>query len=346
MNNLLLNNVAEGPGTKLYFAKVVRFYPSSNTVDAIEVDGGIRFPNAAITCSTPTNFFFGERYFPSHDGMQAEIEFINPSADIYCVAAFLENDYNNAVILGFLFPKETVLSISEYGLHIYRHESDVMWMIRSDGTMQIYHPSGSIIKIGDDTTNELTDDREQAGMYPAKADGFNVRSAPEYNSRKTSNLFIGWYKGQKIKLDSDGNIIVSTENAEGIVQTTLTMTPDGNVTVTATNDVTVNAARDVNVTANRSINLHSDSHANLFVGGNLDASIFGNLTASVVGDAQLDVTGNAGVNCSKLIDIKAVTGINITATAGPIRILAPASSVIIGGTSPVIVPIPWKYSFN
>lgn len=251
MNNFLLDNPATGPSSALYFAKVLRFYPSSNTVDAIEVDGGTRFLNANVMCSMPTNFFFGERYFPSHDGLQAEIEYINSSADFYCVAAFLEGDYHNPIVLGFLYPKESTLSISEYGLHIFRHESDVIWMVRSDGTVQMYHPSGSIIKIGDDNTNELTDDREVGGMYPAKADGFNVREAETYNANKKSNLFIKWYTGQEITLDSDGNLIVKT--AENAV--TMTLTPGGVLSVTATTvnvnttDANVIATNQVNVTA-------------------------------------------------------------------------------------------------
>ena len=208
----------------------------------------------------PAGFVYGARYIPTHDDVNPEVEYVNSPGDIYCVAAFLENDYNNAAILGFLFPMETTLSIAEYGLYIFRHESDVMWMVRGDGTMQVYHPSGSIVKIGDDNSNEMTDDRATGGLYPAKADGLYIREAADYNAQKETNLFIKWHAGQEVTLDNTGNAIVKTKDTAGTVQTTLTMTPSGDVTVTATNDVTVNATRDAIVNAGREIHATSESH--------------------------------------------------------------------------------------
>lgn len=250
MNNLLLNNKAKGPGAGIYFAKVIRFYPSNNTADVVTVDNNISLTGCNITCSMPAGFAYGARYFPTHDDQNPEVEYVNSAGDVYCVAAFLENDYNNAAILGFLFPLETTLSIAEYGLYIFRHESDVMWMVRGDGTMQIYHPSGSIIKIGDDNSNELTDDRDSGGIYPAKTNGMYIRPASDYNASKTSNLFIKWYQGQEITLDSAGNLIVNTRDNAAV----LTMTPAGAVTVQSSSVDVQAPGGTINVTAN-AINL-------------------------------------------------------------------------------------------
>lgn len=290
MNNLLLNNPSKGPGARIYFCKVIRFLPSSNTVDVVTIDNNISLLNCNIACSIPAGFAYGTRYFPTHDDQNPEVEYVNSAGDIYCVAAFLENDYNNTAVLGFLFPTETTLSISEYGLYIFRHESDVMWMVRADGTMQIYHPSGSIIKIGDDYTNEMTDDRDTAGLYSAKSDGLYIRPTADYNANKTSNLFIGWYKGQKIKLDSDGNVIVSTEDTSGNVVATLTMTPAGVVTVETTEQINA-ITKDLNVTAS----------------GNVVASAQGNLSATVQGSATVNVNGAIAVDSNTSVSITAPT---------------------------------------
>jgi len=230
MNNLLINNPAKGPGAKIYFCKVIRFLPSSNTADVVTIDNNISLTGCNIACSIPAGIVYGCRYIPTHDDTNSEVEFVNSPGDIYCVAAFIENDYNNSAILGFLFPMETTLSIAEYGLYIFRHESDVIWMVRSDGTMQIYHPSGSIIKIGDNNTNEIDDSIEQGGLYPAKTDGMYIRSSADYNAQKETNLFIKWHAGQEVTLDNSGNIVSKTRNNEAI----LTMTPDGYVTVQTT----------------------------------------------------------------------------------------------------------------
>lgn len=256
MNNLLINNTAKGPGAKIYFCKVIRFLPSSNTADVVTIDNDISLLGCNIACSMPAGFVYGARYIPTHDDANPEVEYVNSPGDIYCVAAFLENDYNNAAILGFLFPLETTLSIAEYGLYIFRHESDVMWMVRGDGTMQIYHPSGSIIKIGDDNTNEMTDDRETGGLYPAKTDGLYIRPAADYNAQKETNLFIKWYTGQEITLDKDGKIIAKVKDGSA-EKASLTLDPAGTVTIsipsTGTYDISVPGGT-VNVTANQ-INL-------------------------------------------------------------------------------------------
>jgi hypothetical protein len=245
MNNLLLNNTAKGPGAKIYFCKVIRFLPSSNTADVVTVDNNISLLGCNIACSMPAGFAYGTRYIPTHDDQNSEVEYVNSAGDIYCVAAFLENDYNNSAILGFLFPMQTTLSIAEYGLYIFRHESDVMWMVRGDGTMQVYHPSGSIIKIGDTDINEMTDTIDEAGLYPAKTDGMYIRSAPDYNTEKETNLFIKWHAGQTIELNNDGNLTISTRDNASV----LTMSPEGVLNVETTSDISIKSATKATIEA-------------------------------------------------------------------------------------------------
>jgi hypothetical protein len=292
MNNLLLDNRTKSAGNKIYFAKVIRFYPSSNTVDVVTIDNNISLTSCNIVCSMPAGFSYGTRYFPTHDDENSEVEYVNSSGDIYCVATFLDGDFNNAAVLGFIFPLQTTLSISEYGLYIFRHESDVMWMVRGDGTVQMYHPSGGVIKIGEDDSNELTDDRETGGIYPAKVDGLYVQRPEDYNAQKTSNFYINWHAGQKVTLNSDGEIILQTRDAA----TTLTMTPDGKVTIETTEEinaitknVNVRATGDVAVESAGAVNVSSDENTQINVGGNLIAQVDGNAFVSAP-------SGSANIN--------------------------------------------------
>lgn len=253
MNNLLINNPAKGPGAKIYFCKVIRFLPSSNTIDCVTIDNNISLTDCNIVCSMPAGFAYGTRYFPHYDDQNPEAPYINSPGDVYCVAAFLENDYNNAAVLGFLFPMETTLAIAEYGLYIFRHESDVIWIIRADGTVQLYHPSGSIIKIGDDDLNEVDSDIEQAGLYPAKTDGLYIRSVADYNSEKETNLFIKWHAGQNIIIDNSGNIIIKTKDDKVV----LTMTPDGKFSVDAASDLDITTDTNMNIIAVSKVNINT-----------------------------------------------------------------------------------------
>jgi len=305
MNNLLLDNPAKGPGAKIYFCKVVRFLPSSNTVDVVTIDNNISISSCLVACSIPAGFAYGTRYFPTHDDNNSEVEYINSAGDIYCVAAFIDSDYNNAVVLGFLFPLETTLSIAEYGLYIFRHESDVIWMVRGDGTMQIYHPSGSIIKIGDNNTNEVSDTIEKDGIYPAKTDGLYIRPPADYNKSKTTNLFIDWYQGQKVTLNSDGEIILQTRDSAA----TITMTPDGKVTVQTTEQINA-ITKDINITASGNVLANVEGYANVI---SQNATVYTQDTASV-----------HAVNLAK---IEGEQGVEITSTFGTVIIHGAAVSV-------------------
>jgi len=241
MSDLLINNPAMGPGNSIYFAKVTRFYASSNLVDAVTIDDNIALLGCQILCSMPAGFVFGEKYTPSYDDSNKETSYVMSPADVYCVATFID-DYQQPVILGFLFPKETTLSIADYGLYIFRHESDVMWMIRGDGTIQVYHPSGSIIKIGSDDVDEMTNDL----MIPTTTKSFYRRDSTEYVSNKSTSLYIKWHAGQAISLESDGNLTIKTSENKA----TLIMTPEGALSIETESDINISSQATLNLVTN------------------------------------------------------------------------------------------------
>ena len=247
MRNLLLGNPASSPPSQLFFCKVTKFYPSSNTVDLVAIDNNVSLLGCQIACATPAGFSFGQKYIPSHDSLASEEGHVMSPSDVYCIAAYINGDFYNSAVIGFLFPKETTLSIPDYGLYLFRHESDVMWMIRGDGTIQMYHPSGSIIKIGKDDVNEMSEEI----MVPAKADRFNVRNPEEYNKVRDSNFTVKWHQGQTVSLDSDGNLIIKTKDDAA----TFTMTQDGALTVTANSDININTTASVNIDADVGVNV-------------------------------------------------------------------------------------------
>jgi len=247
MRNLLLANAAKAPPAQLFFCKVTRFYASSNTVDVVTIDNNTALLGCQIACSLPAGFTFGQRYIPSHDDTSSETGHIMSPGDIYCIAAYINGDYYNSAVIGFLFPKETALSIPDYGLYLFRHESDVMWMVRTDGTVQMYHPSGSTIKIGSDDTNEMSPDI----MKPTKVDNAYIRDSAKYNEKHTANFYVQWHQGQKIIIDSEGNLVIKTRDDA----TTFTMTAEGNLTVSANSDINISTTASVNIDADVGVNV-------------------------------------------------------------------------------------------
>jgi hypothetical protein len=214
MPQTLINKGFNSAPTKLFFAKVIGFNAVSNTVDVATIDNNTYIYDCMILCSKPASFNFGEKYIPTFEA-DIETSYVMSPGDIYCVAGYI-GDYHNTIVLGFLFSNQTELSIPEYGLYIFRHESDVVLFIRSDGTMELYHPSGSYIKFGTDDVNYVDDQIEEGGLYPSSASGFRLRKPDEFNATKQMGLFINWWAGQKISLDKDGNIELQTNPSKQV----------------------------------------------------------------------------------------------------------------------------------
>lgn len=205
MTNTLIEKGFKNAPTRLFFAKVIGFNIDAGTADVSTIDSNNSYIyNCKIMCSKPVSFNYGERYIPAFQADPETATVMSPG-DIYCVAAYI-GDYQNAIVLGFLYPNQTELSIPEYGLYIFRHESDVVLMIRADGTMQLYHPSGSYIKFGTDDINYVDSEIEEGGLYPNSTNGFRVRKTDEFNTSNPMGMFIRFWSGQKLSLTPDGNI--------------------------------------------------------------------------------------------------------------------------------------------
>lgn len=118
------------------------------------------------------------------------------------------------VVTGFLFPQISQMTFNDGKRKISRHQSDVMHSIDGDGNVQIQHPSGTYIRMGETVG---LDDLEKK------------------NTDK--NLKIDRNKTRKV------NIHIGLAGGAGSV----TITPDGSVTFTLAKGFTVNAGGEVNI---------------------------------------------------------------------------------------------------
>jgi len=235
---LNLNSGVMGSPTELYFCKVVRFNAVENTADVVTLDDNVSIYGAMITSSVPSSLRFGQKYVPIIEvGMRY---FEDSSQDVYCVAAFM-GDYNTSCILGFFTPTENQLSIPEYGLYIFKHESDVIFVVRSDGTTFMYHPSGTYIKIG---VNEESIVENEDLLNVLDSGKFTLVNKESYNSINPTGIFIRHYAGQQVTLDSSGGITIKTTGGSS----TITMTPDGVMSISTSSKVNVDS-KEVNITA-------------------------------------------------------------------------------------------------
>lgn len=134
------------------------------------------------------------------------------------------------VVLGFLFPQVNQVLSKDPKLRYSRHQSDVEWMIDGDGNIQLNHPGGAYVRIG-----ETPDKVETAG---SNADG---NAAADRNTGRKVNVRIGLA----------GNVVV------------VTMTPEGAVTFDIQKDYTLRTETSAHVNAKEMINLHAGQVINI-----------------------------------------------------------------------------------
>jgi phage baseplate assembly protein gpV len=120
------------------------------------------------------------------------------------------------VVVGFLFPQISQMTFDDPKMRVTRHQSDVMSSIDGDGNIQITHPSGTYIRIG-----ETPDKVDMASKNT------DASLAADRNTGRKVNIRIGL--------------------AGGVLE--LTMTPDGAVSLKCAKTISIEAGEPVMVKA-------------------------------------------------------------------------------------------------
>lgn len=108
------------------------------------------------------------------------------------------------VVTGFLFPQVSQMTFNDPKMRVDRHQSDVMSSIDGDGNIQITHPSGTYIRIG-----ETPDKVDMA------AKNTDASLAVDRNTGRKVNIRIG-LAGGVLELTMTPTGAVSLKCAQGI----------------------------------------------------------------------------------------------------------------------------------
>lgn len=127
----------------LDLAKVVEIHPESHAVDLEFMDDGRRIPGVQVLShsaggdmglsdlSQPTNVGYDEK--PSQ------------KRDIYAAVSW---SGSMPFVIGFLFPQVAQCLFEDINRMVYRHASDVYMTVDGDGNTEVFHPSGTYLRIG------------------------------------------------------------------------------------------------------------------------------------------------------------------------------------------------------
>jgi hypothetical protein len=223
--------------SSLRIAKVTGITPGGYAVDLLFLDDRANVPGVQVLApSAGTNFGYNDLAVPTKAGVTDPA--LTNDRDIYAVCAYVGR---TPVVLGFLYPQVCQMLFTDMERRIDRHASDVYTSIDTHGNLELFHPSGTYMRIGtspnhEDLTGKDFDKKWKIAKNTDKAVHVHLRVSNAGSSVAS------------IDIDPDGNIV---EQNNGNVTATI----GGNVTATVAGNVKATVGGEVDVTASGSVKI-------------------------------------------------------------------------------------------
>jgi hypothetical protein len=264
---------------------VVGTYPDGNSIDVLMEDGS-RLTNVQILSRTGTDGT-GEVDLPDVGGPADDTRWLFNTPLGRIMRAVIGPVHDIPFCFGFLPPQENQLSFTDKNRRIMRHASDVYTSIDDAGNFELYHPSGTYLRIGSSATHEDLTGKDVDKKW---AIARNTSSAPHVHLGVSN----AGATVATLDFDPSGNVALVNNGTTSITTT-------GNVSLTTQGSVTATAKGDVSVSTQ----------------GNASIAAQGNATLSA--SAAVEITGGSGVS----ISTTGSTATTIT-SSGPVSLKAPS----------------------
>lgn len=223
----------------LRMARVADVHPEDNSVDIVMVDDGSRYPGVQVLAPTATTNC-GYADLPSVTATSDKFDLTQSTdRDALAVVGFMAPTL--PVVLGFLWPQVNQVLFADQNRRIVRHASDVYTSTDKDGNFELYHPSGTYLRIGTDGAHEDLTGKDFDKQWKISK---NTDKAVHVKLR-VSNA--GDDKAS-LDIDPSGNIALQC---------------DGNVTATIGGNVTATVAGNLSATISGTTYVESTGNATL-----------------------------------------------------------------------------------
>jgi hypothetical protein len=191
----------------LQLGKVVAIHPESHSIDVLILDNRMRLVDVPVLAAgAGTNTGLNDLPIPTPG--QDPWAPVSLERDVYAVIAMMTP---RSVCLGFIYPDVSQMMF-EAGRRVQRHGSDVYTSVDDLGNVEVFHPSGTYMRIGTDPAHEdLT--------------------GKDYDAR--------W--AIKRNVDQPVHVQLQVKNP-GAVKATVNIDPSGNVSLTCAGAYAVSAA--------------------------------------------------------------------------------------------------------
>lgn len=206
---------------------VVATHPSDHSVDVLLSDGrrlvGVQVmtPNGSARSGV-----FDMPAVPARGGDKWDISEPN-GQDQIAIVDFVDGI---PLVVGFLYPQISQMTFDDPTLRVTRHQSDVMTAIDGDGNVQITHPSGTYIRLG-----------EQPDRVDFSAKNRDESLAVDRNTGRRVHVRIGM--------------------ADGVLE--LTMSPSGRIDLRCNDNIYIRSEANIDVKAGGKIHIESGTQIQL-----------------------------------------------------------------------------------
>ena len=190
---------------------VVAVHPEDHSVDLVMVDDGTRMVGVQVLTPNGSGKSGTFDMAPVPEREQ-KWDISKPvDGEQIAIVGFMRGQ---PVVLGFLYPQISQMTFKDGQTRVYRHSSDVMFSIDGAGNVQLLHPSGTYIRIGQST--------EKGDLSLKNAD---ESLALTKNLESTPSVHVGMAGGlASFTISPEGNITIK---AVGIALESETLTHNG-----------------------------------------------------------------------------------------------------------------------
>lgn len=258
---------------------VVATHPEDYSVDLVMSDNGARL--VGVQVMTPTGSTRTGSVDLPHVPERGDKWDVTEETDQEMIA-LVGTVGGVPVVTGFLYPQINQMLSKDPNLKLARHQSDVSWMIDGEGNIQLDHPGGAYIRIG-----EKADHVDMAGKNA------DANSKADRNTGRKVNVRIGL--------------------ADNMVE--VTMTPDGDMKVSLKRNMEFDADGRMRMTTKKTFDIEADGHVTVKTGANAQIEAAGHISAKAEGNFIAEAGGNVSVKAGGSATVNAASA-TVTAPGG------------------------------
>jgi phage baseplate assembly protein gpV len=205
--------------------RVVASYPQGQSVDVL-LDNGSRLANVQLLTVDGSDAS-GTAHVPDVGGPADDSRWSHTASFSRTVRAVVAFIRGCPVCMGFLLPQVTQMTFNEKNRKITRHPSDVYTSIDDSGNFELFHPSGTYLRIGSSSDHEDLTGKDFDGLWKVAR---NTGSAPHVHLGVSN----AGASVASLDFDPSGNVTLQNNgNLQATVGGTTTVDSAGAATVKA-----------------------------------------------------------------------------------------------------------------